>query len=64
MPLPALFLAALFAVSCSSSYRSMSENEEREFLIELEAQTFADLVEVGSNFDHAFLTVLSGSNRF
>mgnify|MGYP001822019708 FL=1 len=45
MRLCALFFAALLAVSCSSSYKSMSADEKREFLVELEAQTLADLVE-------------------
>jgi len=37
--------AVLMAVSCSSTYRSMSAEEKREFLVELEQQTLAELVE-------------------
>jgi len=38
-------IAALLAVSCSSTYRSMSATEKREFLVELEEQTLAELVD-------------------
>jgi hypothetical protein len=39
-------IAALLAVSCSSTYRSMSAQEKREFLVELEEQTLAELVDM------------------
>jgi lipid-binding SYLF domain-containing protein len=40
-----LVLAALVAISCSSTYRSMSVEEKRTFLAELEEETLAELVE-------------------
>jgi lipid-binding SYLF domain-containing protein len=44
--LTAVTLAALLAASCgSSTYRSMSAQEKRAFLVELETQTLAELVE-------------------
>ena len=45
MRLTALFLTALLSASCSSTYRSMSVEEKKEFLVELEEQTLAELVE-------------------
>jgi len=41
----AVMLAAFLAASCSSTYRSMSALEKREFLVELEEETLAELVE-------------------
>jgi lipid-binding SYLF domain-containing protein len=41
----AVMLAAFLAGSCSSTYRSMSAQEKREFLVELEKETLAELVE-------------------
>jgi lipid-binding SYLF domain-containing protein len=38
-------LAVLLVVACSSTYRSMSPQEKRDFLIELEQQTLEELVE-------------------
>ena len=38
-------LAALLAGSCSSTYRSMSAEEKRTYLAELEEETLAELVE-------------------
>jgi len=43
--LTAVILAALLAVSCGSTYRSMSVQEKLTFLTELEEQTLAELVE-------------------
>jgi hypothetical protein len=41
----ALVLAALVAISCSSTYRSMTADEKRSFLAELEEETLSELVE-------------------
>jgi lipid-binding SYLF domain-containing protein len=41
----AVMLAAFLAASCSSTYRSMSPQEKRDFLVELEEETLAELVE-------------------
>ena len=41
----AVTLAAFLAGSCSSTYRSMSALEKREFLVVLEEETLAELVE-------------------
>lgn len=41
----AVMLAAFLAVSCSSTYRSMSAQEKREFLVEIEEETLAELLE-------------------
>ena len=43
--LGASIVAIVVAVSCSSTYRSMSAEEKREFLVELEQQTLAELVD-------------------
>ena len=55
--LVAVMLAALMAVSCTSTYRSMSVEEKRSFLAELEEETLAELVakrpEVQAEIDRA-----------
>lgn len=52
-----MVLAILLAISCSSTYRSMSVEEKRSFLAELEEETLAELVakrpEVQAEIDRA-----------
>ena len=43
--LGAVMLVAFLGGSCSSTYRSMSAQEKRDFLVELEEETLAELVE-------------------
>ncbi len=45
LKLTAVTLAVLFTASCSSTYRSMSVEEKRAFLEDVEEETLAELVE-------------------